>query len=111
MARMDYLSDKMRRLICVGLLLVSGTVAAAETIYVNDMLRVGVRSQPASDEAPLAVVTTGAALEVLERSGGYVKVRTDEGAVGWVNSVYVSGEPPARLRIERMTAENQRLQR
>ena len=86
------------------------SVIAADTVYVNDMLRVGVRTDPASNEAPIAVVTTGTALSVLERQGNYLKVRTEDGTEGWVNSVYTSEQKPARMRLAQLQkayAQNQ----
>lgn len=91
----------MTRLLLVLILLFVGQ-ATAETVYVNDMLRVGVRTQPASNERPISVVTTGQSLEVLERSSGYVKVRTEDGVEGWVNTVYVTDEKPARVVVDEL---------
>lgn len=85
----------------LALSLSTGT-AMAETIYVNDFLRLGVRANPNSSETPIAVVTTGDALEVLERQEGYIKVRAKSGAEGWVSSSYVSNEKPAVLRLEQL---------
>lgn len=93
----------------VGLLLHAGAVMS-ETIYVHDYLRLGIRAHPNSSETPLSVVTTGDALEVLERQGGYIKVRSEEGIEGWVSKAYVSSEKPARLRLEELQEEYKRLQ-
>lgn len=102
----------MYRQLFASLLLVGITAAAqGETVYVSDLLRVGVRAAPASNEAPLAVVTSGEALEVLDRVNGYVKVRTDRSATGWVSDVYVTAEPPARLRVEQLQADYARVQK
>jgi len=82
------------------LLLVVWTVAsAAPVVYVDDFQRVGVRADPSSTTAPIEVVTTGDKLTVLKSNSGYLKVRTPKGAEGWVNSRYVTKQPPARLRI------------
>lgn len=77
----------------------------AETLYVVDMLRVGVRAEPVGQGAPLQVVSTGAALEVLERSEGYIKVRTVEGNEGWIGKTYLEKRPPARVRIKGVEAK------
>jgi len=82
--------------------------AMAETIYVHDYLRLGVREHPNSSETPIAVVTTGDALEVLERQGGYIKIRAKNGVEGWVSKAYVSSEKPARLRLEQLQEEYKR---
>lgn len=100
----------MVRILFFTMGLLGATSALAETVWVDDMLRVGVRSQPASREAPISVVTTGAELEVMERQDGYMRVRTANGVEGWVNSIYVSSEAPARLRLERVQGELKKLQ-
>jgi SH3 domain protein len=88
---------------CLGLcLFLAAGSAVAETVYVHDYLRLGVRSNPNSSETPIAVVTTGDALEVLERNGGYLKVRAEDGTEGWVSKAYVSSEKPARLQLEQL---------
>jgi SH3 domain protein len=92
----------------LSLALFAGT-ATAETIYVNDYLRVGIRANPNSTEVPVAVVTTGDALEVLEEQDGYFKVRAESGVEGWVSKSYVSNEVPARLLLEKTQKESTRL--
>jgi SH3 domain protein len=84
--------------------------AQAETVYVDDTLRVGVRNNPGNTETPIEVITSGASLEVLERTKGYLRVRTGSGAEGWVSSVYVTSEPPARTLLEQAKKDNARLQ-
>ncbi|MGE0079719.1 MAG: TIGR04211 family SH3 domain-containing protein [Thiohalomonadaceae bacterium] len=83
--------------------------ALAETAYVDDTLRVGVRRNANSSETPLTVVTSGARLEVLERGERYWRVRTDDGVEGWVAASYVTTHPPARAQLEELQAENARL--
>lgn len=81
----------------------------SQTVYIDDMLRVGIRSKPYSNEAPIKVVTTGEKLEVLEREGGYLRVRTDEGTEGWINGTYATEEIPARERVKMLVEERDRL--
>ncbi|HKJ87368.1 MAG TPA: TIGR04211 family SH3 domain-containing protein [Gammaproteobacteria bacterium] len=100
----------MRRFLPLLLILALPLQAWAEAVYVRDMLRVGVRAEPDSNESPMAIVTTGSKLEVLDRRGGYVKIRTDEGVEGWVNDAYTSPEVPARIRIKEVKARNQALE-
>lgn len=98
----------MRALLVVCLLCLAGPVLA-ETVYVTDVLRVGLRSAPGSGEAPLTVVTSGTALTVLERQGGQAQVRTADGIEGWLSESYLTAEVPARLRLERMEQERTKL--
>jgi len=83
--------------------------ATAETVYIHDILRVGIRTQANSNEAPIAVVTSGAELSVLERQGGYIRIRTEAGVEGWINADYTTNELPARLRLERVEKERDAL--
>lgn len=92
------------------LLMLALVPAVAETVYISDVLRVGVRAQPNSSDTPLAVVTSGTALSVLERQSGHLRVRTTDGVEGWISEVYATGELPAQLQLERMKQERDRLQ-
>ncbi len=90
----------LRNFLLIFLGCCSALGAQAETLYVVDMLRVGLRAEPVGQGAPLQVVSTGSALEVLERTEDYVKVRTVEGNEGWVGKAYLVKRPPARMRIK-----------
>lgn len=92
-----------------GLMLTVPVTAAAETVYINDMLRVGIRAEPNSSLSPIAIVTTGEALQVLEKRRGYLLVETENGVKGWINDAYASSEMPARRRIAEIEAERERL--
>lgn len=94
----------MRMALFLWLLLAVGA-AQAESVYVNDVLRVGVRTQPDSNETPVAVVISGTELSVLERRDGYVRIRTPDGVEGWVSDSYVVNEPPARLLLAQAIKE------
>lgn len=74
----------------------------ADTIYISDMLRVGVRPEPDNRSTPVGVVITGMQLEVLERRNDYLRIRTDKGLTGWIKDIYATEEPPAMIRLERL---------
>lgn len=84
--------------------------AMAETVYISDVLRVGVRAEPNSSDVPVTVVTSGSELQVLERQAGHLRVRTESGVEGWISEVYATGELPARQRLERVEKEREKLQ-
>lgn len=79
--------------------------AHAETVYVQDTLRIGVRTETGSNSAPVGVVVTGMRLEVIERSQDYVKIRTDKGLEGWIKESYVATEKPAVIKFEELQQE------
>jgi SH3 domain protein len=79
--------------------------AAAETGYVTDMLRLGLHEASDTSDEPIENLTSGTALEVLERTSLYLRVRTEQGREGWVKAAYVVGEKPARARVAELEAE------
>jgi len=74
----------------------------AQEVYVKDSLRVGVRTEPGNTATPISVVTTGMKLSIIERDGGYVKVRMESGVEGWIKATYVSDEAPAVIKLEEL---------
>ncbi len=92
------------------LLLFNHGAVAAETLYVHDELRLGVRAAPSSAEKSIAVVKTGDALTVLGEQENFVHIRTESGVEGWVSKGYLSTEPPARTQLERLQKAHEKLQ-
>src|SRR5204862_31635 len=84
---------------------VASPAARAETLYVIEQLVVSVNSAPDSGGERVASVRSGDALEVLERSGDQVHVRTAGGKEGWIRASYLSAEEPLRPRLAQRTAE------
>lgn len=76
-------------------------LSAPDTVYIGDMLRVGVRPEPDNRATPIGVVTTGMQLEVLDRQNDYLQIRTDKGLTGWIKEIYAIDEPPAVIRLAR----------
>lgn len=84
--------------------------AAAETVYVHDQLRLGVRAAPNAAEKSIAVVKTGDALSVLGEQDDFINIRTEAGLEGWVSKGYVSTEPPAQNLLKAAQQELEALQ-
>lgn len=83
--------------------------ARAETLYVIEQLVVGVSSAPDGTGERTASVKSGDRLEVLERSGDQIHVRTAGGREGWIRASYLSADEPLRPRLAERTAEVARL--
>jgi SH3 domain-containing protein len=81
----------------------------AEDLYVIEQLVVSVSSAPDGSGERIASVRSGDPLEVLERSGDEVHVRTGGGREGWIRASYLSAEEPLRPRLAQRTAEVARL--
>lgn len=88
------------RWIISGILLLTSMLCHAETVYVSDNLRVGIRTAPDSSIAPIDVVTSGMHLTVIKQQDGYIKISTQNGVTGWVKEVYMTKEIPPRVKLE-----------
>lgn len=85
---------------CFSLVLGISFSAMAETAYVSDNLRVGVRPEPDNTSAPTGVVKTGMKLEVLDSQQGYLQIKTDDGLTGWIKKIYVIEKAPAIIKLQ-----------
>ena len=107
------MTGKLTARVLPALLLLLCAVASpavrAENLYVIEQLVVSVSSAPDGSGERIASVRSGDALEVLERSGDEVHVRTGSGREGWIRASYLSAEEPLRLRLAQRTAEVARL--
>ncbi len=74
--------------------------ALAETLYVSDTLRVGIRTLPNTNVPSISIVKSGTAVEVLKRKGSYIKIRTKNGVEGWVKGAYFSKKTPATKKLK-----------
>jgi len=81
--------------------------AGAETNWVKDELRLNLRTGPGSDYRIKGFIKTGDSVTVLSRREGWVQVRTssDDLGDGWIEDGFLSPEPPAAMRLERMKTE------
>lgn len=85
--------------------LVAAPTAFAETLYVSDQVTVALRTDVTPNAAVLGTVSTGAALEVLERNGALVRVRVANGVEGWVEETALTSKPPATQQLKSLHAE------
>lgn len=80
-------------------------LAHADRRYVSDRLIVTLREAPRKDGMALRKLGTGTPVEVLEESGRYLRVRTEEGEEGWVGKQYISSEVPKPIIIAGLRKE------
>ena len=79
--------------------------AHADRRYVSDRLIVTLREAPRKDGVALRKLGTGTPVEVLEESGRYLRVSTEEGEEGWVGKQYISSEVPKPIIIAGLRKE------
>lgn len=106
---MGVIRIKQLKVILVFALLIPLWVAVgsayADRRYVSDRLIVTLREAPRKDGVALRKLGTGTPVEVLEESGRYLRVRTEEGEEGWVGKQYISSEVPKPIIIAGLSKE------
>jgi len=83
-----------------------GTFVQAESIYVTDMLRLDMYPTEEMTGPSMRKLKSGDRMDLLERKGRYARVRIDGGQEGWVKSLYLVEEEPARTRVNKLEQTN-----
>lgn len=92
------------------LLLIYGVAARAESIYVTDMLRLDMYANEDMTGPVVLKLRSGDRMELLESKGRYAYVRAEGGQKGWVTSLYLVKEEPARTRVNKLEKSNASLE-
>ena len=79
--------------------------AAAATAYVTDELVLGVYAEQNGQGQRLATLHSGVGVETMGINGEFTQVRLNDGAVGWVKTVYLTSQEPATARIKHLEEE------
>ena len=85
-------------------------ISQAETVYVTDRILLGIHTE-ANEESPLIdSVPSGTAVQVLETTGAFKKVRLPNGKTGWASNGYLVAEKPSSAQLDDMVAKQQKLE-
>jgi SH3 domain protein len=85
------------------LLLVALPLQAA---HITDQLLVGLYPRAETTFSnPIKTLTSGTPVEELKTAGDFTQVRLGNGQVGWVKSVYITQEKPAKAKLLEMQAK------
>jgi SH3 domain protein len=95
----------LRSLAMIAALCACTAIASAETLYVTDSLRLALYASEDMSGKPLANLTSGAPVQLLERDASLARVRTASGEEGWLKATYLVPEKPARARVTELEAE------
>ncbi len=93
----------------IGFLALLPLMAAADTAYVTDNLRLGLHTAEDTSDRPFRTLESGQPMEVLVRTGNYANVRLPDGTEGWVKTGYLVDEKPAKLIVAETMAERDAL--
>jgi len=86
-------------------------VAAAETAYVTDNLRLGIHQAADTSDRAFRTLDSGQELEIISRDRNYANVRLPDGVEGYVKAAYLVFEKPAKLIVAETQQANEALQR
>ena len=89
----------------IGVIALLPLMAAADTAYVTDNLRLGLHEAEDTSDRAFRVLESGQPMEVLLRAGNYANVRLPDGTEGWVKTGYLVDEKPAKLIVAETMAE------
>ncbi len=85
------------------ILAVTGTTTApAQTVYINDVIKVTLRGGPGYDHKIVSVLSSGDVVEVIEKGKEWSQARIPDGPSGWVPTRLLSDQEPNVLKIRRL---------
>ncbi|MCG8368876.1 MAG: TIGR04211 family SH3 domain-containing protein [Proteobacteria bacterium] len=93
----------------IAVFVLAPLIAAAETAYVTDNLRLGLHAAEDTGDRAFRYLESGQAMEVLVRDRNYAKVRLPDGAEGWVKAAYLVDDKPAKLIVAETMAQRDAL--
>ncbi|MDH3303862.1 MAG: TIGR04211 family SH3 domain-containing protein [Gammaproteobacteria bacterium] len=83
----------------IGVFALLPMVAAAETAYITDNLRLGLHQAPDTSDRAFRMLESGQALEIISRDRNYANVQLPDGARGYVKAAYLVADKPAKLIV------------
>lgn len=102
----------MRKLFPVLLVLgicMAASAAWAQTVYVNPITKITLRTGPGTGNKIVAMLASGTRLTVKEKGSDWTQVEMGNGKTGWVLSRFLTTQVPVTLLVDRYKSENQRL--
>ncbi|HEY5604800.1 MAG TPA: TIGR04211 family SH3 domain-containing protein, partial [Gammaproteobacteria bacterium] len=67
------------------------------TLYITDKIPITLRSGKTNEHRIIRSLYSGAKLQILETDDTHARVKTEDGAIGWVLKQYLTEEPAARF--------------
>ncbi len=103
---------RVKRLILVALaLLLVATGAQAATRYVNDVIKITMRTGPGINHKVIKMPQSGQKVELLDSQGDWSYVRMPDGTDGWVLSRFLTDKVPNEIQLARLREERENLTR
>jgi hypothetical protein len=75
---------------------------AVRKLFVSDKLVLNVYSEADQAGSRVASIETGDAVDELERTQGFVRIRLEDGREGWVGANYLTTDAPAAVQLREL---------
>jgi len=96
---MDRAACQATGLLIILLAALSSSAAWADNMYVTDQLLVGIYTDRSLTGPPVELLKSGAQLEIVQRDGKVVEVKTSDNNQGWLKASYLTLDPPAQAQL------------
>jgi len=93
----------------IGFLAMLPMLAAAETAYITDNLRLGLHQAADTSDRAFRMLESGQELEIISRDRNYANVQLPDGTRGHVKAAYLVDEKPAKLIVAETARERDAL--
>lgn len=90
----------MRWFILIGVFLMTATVHA-ETMYVDDTIKLGLRQEPGFNHKITETIEAGQ-IEVLKSENDWSYIKLSDGREGWIASRFVTSKKPNALEVKEL---------
>jgi SH3 domain protein len=95
----------------ICLVLLSAAVMAETKYYINDSMKITMRTGPATDRKIIALLNVGQEVEVLKAENEWTLVRLlSSGKEGWVISRFITDQTPDSMQLEALRKNHRILQ-
>ena len=100
----------MKGLCIIGMcLILFSTPVLAENKYVNDTMKITMRTGPANDKKIIALLGVGQKVELLKPGDGWTLVRLTNGKEGWVVSRFLTDKIPSDIELKVLKSKHKAL--
>ncbi len=93
--------------VAAAVTLFAAQAASAETLSVISSGSLNMRQGPGTNFHVVTQLPRGTDVDVIERQGGWVKIKTKSGAVGWVSASYLGEKTPIQPQKQQPKSEPQ----
>ena len=94
----------------ICLFLLSTAVLAETKHYINDSMKITMRTGPATDRKIIALLSVGQDVEILKSENEWTLIRLLNGKEGWVISRFLTDQTPDSIQLEALKKNHSALQ-